>query len=165
MNSHHPEADRIVCRYIGTAEAPEPLGWGVDGVVYPHPTAHTAIKIDRGQDGLANELATYLRLAEHAVSSFEAGGFRFTVPVLIEYDATDRLIEMSIVRPPFLLDFAGVTLDDPSDFTDEARSEWWDKVASDFGDDFPIARDVFWGLVTRYGIYYWDLKPRNLCFR
>jgi hypothetical protein len=149
MNSHHPEADRLVCEYIGTAEPPQPLGWGVDGVVYPHPSAHTAIKIHRGEESFGNELAVYLRLADHGVTSVEADNYRFNVPVLLHYDATHRLIEMSTVRPPFLLDFAGATLDD----------------ASDFGDDFPVARDVFWVLVSKYGIYYWDLKPRNLCFR
>jgi|SRR3954469_1864853 hypothetical protein len=165
MKSHHPEADQIVRRYIGAAAAPAPLGWGLDGVVYPHPTAHTAIKIHRGQDGFGNELAAYLRLTEHGVSQLQAGGHQFNVPVLVHYDTADRLIEMSIVRPPFLLDFAGATIDDPSDFTAEALGEWWDQVASDFADDFPIARDVFWILVRKYGIYYWDLKPRNLCFR
>ena len=72
---------------------------------------------------------------------------------------------MSVVRPPFLLDFAAAALDDPSDFTEDALSDWWDKVEADFGDDFPTARDVFWGLVSKYGIYYWDLKPQNLRFR
>lgn len=71
---------------------------------------------------------------------------------------------MSIVRPPFLLDFAAATLDVEPDFP-EGTLDGWEQVKSDFGDDFPIAQSVYWGLVREFGIYYWDLKPRNLVLR
>jgi hypothetical protein len=154
MNFYHSEADATACQYMG-----------VDGAVYAHPSANTAVKIHRGPDGFARELAAYLRLADHGVTEFVTPTHRFNVPVLHNYDEKLRVIEMSIVIKPFLLDFAAATLDDPRDYTDDALGSWWDSIQSDFGDDFIVARDVYWGLVHRFGIYYWDLKPRNLCLR
>ena len=161
MNSHHSQAEAAARAYIGTTGPLRILGWGVDGVVYLHPLETTAIKIHRGPDGFARELAVYLRLLENEVTEFHG----FAVPLLANHDADLRIIEMSVVKPPFLLDFAAAILDDTPDFTDDALSDWWDKVEFDFGDDFPVARDVFWALVHTYGIYYWDLKPQNLRFR
>src|SRR5687768_13020036 len=101
MNIYHPNAAAIACKYIGITHAPEPLGWGVDGVVYPHPSAHTAVKIHSRQGSFANELAVYLRLADYGVTSFQTGSYKFNVPVLVQYNVDERVIEMSTVRPPF----------------------------------------------------------------
>lgn len=160
MNSHHPNADAIACQYIGTAAPPKPLGWGVDGVVYLSPSNTTAVKIHSQSEGFAKELAVYRRLLQHNVVSFQG----FAVPKLVGHDQSLRVIEMSIVSPPFLLDFAAATLDFAPDFP-EGTDEWWARVRDDFADDFAVAESVYWGLVQQYGIYYWDLKPRNLQLR
>ena len=152
MNSYHSDADATACQYIGVDVPPERLGWGVDGAVYAHPSANTAVKVHRGQEGFARELAVYLRLADHGVTEFSTAAHRFNVPVLQNYDEKLCVIEMSIVSKPFLLDFAAATLDDPRDYTDDALSGWWESIQSDFGEDFNVARDVYWGLVNRYGI-------------
>ncbi|HEY7116926.1 MAG TPA: hypothetical protein VH475_10090 [Tepidisphaeraceae bacterium] len=81
------------------------------------------------------------------------------------YSEKLHVLEISIVMKPFLLDFAAATVDRPNDFTEDAMATWWTSVEEDFGDDFPIARDIFWGLKQQHGIYYWDLKPRNLQLR
>jgi hypothetical protein len=87
------------------------------------------------------------------------------VPRLLRFDAKLLVIEMTIVQPPFLLDFAAARVDEEPDFP-EGLDEWWERVRSDFGDeDFPIAQSVFWALVQSFGIYYWDLKLRNLQLR
>ena len=57
MNSHHPKADAIACRYIGVPVPPKALGWGVDGVVYTSPAATTAVKVHSRPESFGNELA------------------------------------------------------------------------------------------------------------
>lgn len=56
-------------------------------------------------------------------------------------------------------------MDRPRDFPQEVEDEWWDRVRENFGPDFDRARDVYWGLVQQFGIYYYDLKPGNLQLR
>ena len=88
----------------------------------------------------------------------------FSVPQLVASDRALTIIEMSIVKPPFLLDFAQTRLDEEPDFP-EGIDEWWERVRERFDDEqFPIVQSVFWELVQRYGIYYWDLKPGNIEF-
>jgi hypothetical protein len=99
------------------------------------------------------------RLAQHSVSEYQG----FQVPRLVNFNSRLLVIEMSVVDStgPFLLDFAGSTLDHPPDFP-EGTDEWWERVRGAFGEDFDTAQTVYWGLVRDYGIYYWDLKPGNL---
>lgn len=161
MNSHHHKAAEVAAKYIGTTAPLKALGWGVDGVVYPSPKDTTAVKIHRGPDSFRRELAVYHRLRDHDVSEF----LGFAVPRLVRFDRKLLVIEMSTVKPPFLLDFAGATLDFPRGYPPEAMALWWEQTEERFGDDFPAAESVYWGLVNRFGIYYYDLKPGNLQFR
>jgi hypothetical protein len=155
---YHPDADARAREYIGTDQELKVLGWGVDGVVHASPIATTAVKVHSKAESFAKELAAYLRLRDHGVTEFM--GFR--VPRLVGYDRQRQVIEMSIVAPPFLLDFAAATVDTRPDFTDDAMEAWWQEVKDNFGDDFEVVSDVFWGLQRLHGIWYWDLKPRNL---
>jgi hypothetical protein len=158
---HHPNAPKIAMEYTGTAEPLEELGWGVDGVVYASRAQTTAIKIHSTEEKYRSELAIYGRLRSRGVTEFM--GFR--VPKLIRHSDRLKVIEMSVVKIPFLLDFAVATMDRGNDFTADAMADWWQQVEDDFGDDFGVARDVFWALKRQHGIYYWDMKPRNLRFR
>ena len=160
-SSYHPDAERFVTEYIGTGHVMELLGWGIDGVVFAHPLVSNAIKVHKNQESFEKELAAYKRLSDRRVEKFMG----FSVPQLMGHDRQLRVVELSIVKPPFLLDFAAATVDKKNDFSPEDMELWWQDVEHNFGDDYAIARDVFWGLKTDFGIYYWDLKPRNLCFR
>jgi hypothetical protein len=40
---------------------------------------------------------------------------------------------------------------------------WWAGLAEDFGTRFPVVQDVFYAL-QNFGIYYYDLAPRNINF-
>jgi hypothetical protein len=160
-NTHHPLADTMVADYIGTATPLKVLGWGVDGVIYLHPSAMTAIKVHARPEKFANELAIYRHLRSRKV--FEVEGF--AIPKLVNADTRLGVIEMSIVKPPFLLDFAGAYLNRKPDFPDEVISEWWDRLRDLFEDDFPVAQSVFWTLWRHHKIYYWDMKPGNLQIR
>jgi hypothetical protein len=68
------------------------------------------------------------------------------------------------VQPPFLLDFAQSELDTPRDFSDEAIQDWWERIAADFGDRLDEVQSLFYELQNRYGIFYYDLAPRNVNF-
>ncbi len=71
------------------------------------------------------------------------------------------VIEMSIVQPPFLLDFAQTTLDRPRDFSEDVINDWWTRVAEMFGDRFADAREVFQALAR---IIRWARsRQRPLC--
>jgi hypothetical protein len=104
-----------------------------------------------------------MRLLEHNVLNV----LGFAVPRLINWDDHLLVIEMTTVPPPFIVDFAHATLDDPFPFTEEALSDWWaekEALFEDQPDHFPIAQEVFYAL-QQYDIYYYDIAPRNIDFR
>src|SRR4051812_48096658 len=105
------KAEATARRYIGINELLKPLGSGAEGFVFPTPSA-TAIKVFTYREKFDRELAAYQRLREHDV--FDVLGF--AVPRLTRGDSDLLVIEMTLVKPPFLLDFAQSTLDEPHDF-------------------------------------------------
>jgi hypothetical protein len=92
-----------------------------------------------------------------------SGAEGFAVPKLVAFNLEMQVIEMTIVEPPFLLDFAQSKLDTPEDFPN-ALNEWWERLAEDFGDRLSVVQNLFYTLISRYGIYYYDLAPRNVNF-
>lgn len=159
MNPQHPKAAEIAEGYIGKGKPLEVLGWGIDGVVYTTPGAMTAIKIHKGRESYDRELAAYKRIKKADLTNFMG----FQVPRLIRSDNENCVIEMSIVKAPFLLDFAGTTTFQK--FKGDVYYEWWESVREKFNEEeFSIASSVFAGLKREFGLYYWDLKPGNLQF-
>ena len=73
-------------------------------------------------------------------------------------------LEMTIVMPPFVLDFAGAYLDFPPEFSDEIWAEWEDKNREQFGDDWPMAQTILSEL-RDLGIHMHDPSPNNIRFR
>jgi hypothetical protein len=51
----------------------------------------------------------------------------FNVPQLLRIDEEFRAIEMTIVRSPFLLDFADARLDEAPDFSEDVLRQWEDE--------------------------------------
>lgn len=131
----------------------------MDGIVFSTSRA-TAVKVYAGPERFERELAVYRRLQSHSVKS--VGGF--AVPQLIGFSAELQIVEMSIVRPPFILDFAGSFLDQSPDFEPEAIEHWQAEKREEFGKHFSVAISLFEELRRRYGIYAWDLSPRNVQF-
>ena len=72
------------------------------------------------------------------------------------------MIEMGIVKPPFLLDFAGAYLDRPPDFPPEVIEEWREQKVEQFGDRWPEVEAVLEFLRTRLGIHLTDIHPGNI---
>ena len=84
-------------------------------------------------------------------------------PQFIDADDGLRVIEMSIVTRPFVLDFAGAYLDAPPDFPDEAWAEWEAGKREQFGDHWPKVQAVLAAL-EELDIHMVDVSPSNIAF-
>jgi len=95
------------------------LGAGYDGSVFATDRM-TAIKSFEFTRLFERERDIYLRLFELRLTEVED----CTIPELIDYDDKLLIVEMQIVQPPFVLDFAGAYLDTPPDYPDDVYTEW-----------------------------------------
>ena len=97
----------------------ERLGFGIHGIIFvaegKSTAGKTALKVHRSVEPYLREREVYERLRDAGVSEI----LGFNVPQLIRFDDELRIIEMSIVARPFVLDFAGAWLDTPPDFPEE----------------------------------------------
>jgi len=101
----------------------ELLGFGIHGIVVTlkseHEGAARALKIHSSRQPYERERACYDRLRECGVSEL----LGFEVPQLLRSDDAFLALEMTLVTPPFVLDFAGAWLDWPPTFSDEVWAE------------------------------------------
>jgi hypothetical protein len=106
-----------------------PLGFGKDGTVW-RTSVGTALKIHLLAESYATEVRAYIRLRERDIEAI-AG---FQIPFLLDFEHDLFAIEMSIVSPPYLLDFASAILDRPSDLIEDEGNTLDDLVRDRFGD-------------------------------
>ena len=85
------------------------------------------------------------------------------MPQLLSIDEEFRAIEMTIVRSPFLLDFADARLDEVPDFTEDVLGQWEEDKADIFGEKWPEVTRILAALQA-FGIYLLDINPRNISF-
>lgn len=159
MEISREEALLIVNGFVEPVTAEKYLGEGKDGIVFAT-SIRTAVKLHYRSHTFENELAVYQRLAEHRAS--EVNGFM--VPRLIAWDRPRRLIEMSWVRPPFVLDFAGSRIDQPFDFEPEVIEMWHEQRQEEYGERWPEVLRLIHAFERSYGIYLDDISPRNVRF-
>jgi hypothetical protein len=135
------------------------LGFGKDGSVF---STHvpTAVKAHVDPDAYAREILCYMRLTAQSV--IDIGGHN--VPMLVDWDDQLLIIEMTIVRPPFVLDFASAYLDRPPDFPPEVIEEWREEKAEQFGANWARVEALLDEARARYGIYLLDVHPGNIAF-
>ena len=134
------------------------LGYGNDGAVWLT-NMQTAIKAFARIDNYRIELECYQRFRNEKITHIRG----FEVPQLIDFDNELAVIEMSVVKPPFLLDFGKVHLDKRPDFPAESLQEWRDEMKELWEGHWPEVR-LLLAALERYGIYYLDAKPRNIMF-
>lgn len=137
----------------------EQLGYGYDGIVYST-DCQSAIKGLRYQELYERERDVYLRLQSRNVQS--VCGCK--VPQFIDGDDNLWVVEMQIVSPPFVLDFAGAYLDKKPDFPANVMRRWMREKVSQFGDDWPRVQSIMAEL-ARHGVHLADVKPGNITFR
>lgn len=141
----------------------ERLGFGIHGIIFVaednSKAGKTAIKVHRSIEPYLRERAVYERLKDVGVSEI----LGFNVPQPIRFDDELRVIEMSIVTRPFLLDFAGAWLDAPPDFPDETWVEWEAEKREQFDDHWPKVQAVL-GVLETFDIHMVDVSPSNIAF-
>jgi hypothetical protein len=136
------------------------LGRGTDGSVWQS-TRPSAIKAIREKKTFDDELECYRRL--------QAAGIRqlcgLAVPWLFGADDSLRVIEISIVQPPYLLDFGKVYFAEPQDVYDRRKMAAAESEARAlFGPKWQDVNDLLYTLRERFGIWYIDPKPANIDF-
>lgn len=137
----------------------EPLGWGTDGLV-DATDRRTGIKAHARQTSYQRERDTYLRLQANRIQQI----YGLAVPQLIHHDDARLILEMTIVQPPFLLDFGKAHLDEPPEFPEAVLAEWEAEKREQFGDDWPRVQQVL-NALEAYGIYLVDVNPDDIRFR
>src|SRR5438105_3280445 len=96
----------------------QPLGFGIHGSVFAvsgRKRGITAVKYFLEVEPFVREFEVYARLDELAIT--EVCGFN--VPQLLYVDEDLRILEMTLVVRPFILDFGGAYLDAKPAFTQE----------------------------------------------
>lgn len=141
----------------------ERLGFGVHGIIYAAENkakaTNTAIKAFRELEPYLRERDVYERLKSADVTEI----LGFNVPELIRADDDLCVIEMSIVRRPFVLDFAGAYLDSRPTFTPEIWAEWEAGKREQFDARWPIVQNILAAL-EELDIFMVDVSPTNIAF-
>lgn len=73
-------------------------------------------------------------------------------------------VEISIVRPPFVLDFAGAWVDEPPEFPSDAWEMWEADKAEKFEEDWPQVKRLLSAL-ENLGVHMMDVHPANVMCR
>jgi hypothetical protein len=137
------------------------LGHGSDGAVWSTDKQSAVKAVERSQS-YAVELESYRRLKRAGITKIG----KFNVPILEGCDDRLQIIEMSIVQPPYLLDFGKVYLDTPPQYWNDPQfhANRHEDGRENFGNQ--KWKEVLSALsnLIRYGIYNVDPRPANFCF-
>ncbi len=148
------------CQHLHLAER---LGFGIHGIILVaennFKVGKTAIKVHRSVEPYLRERDAYERLKQVGVSEI----IGFHVPQLIRFDDELRVIEMSIVTRPFVLDFAGAWLDVPPEFSEETWADWEAEKKGQFENRWPEVQTVL-GALEELDIHMVDVSPSNIAF-
>lgn len=138
------------------------LGFGQDGEVYrAHPAS--VLKVFAEARLFEAEWNAYLLLEEAAV--LEVSGH--AVPVLLRTDFTLRVLQLTMVQPPFVLDFARASLGErserrwPAHVWNERMAEWQTRFRPH---QWPKVLEVREALGAAAGVWVEDLHQGNIRF-
>ena len=135
------------------------VGGGKDGSVFKT-SRHTALKLFDNDTIYRKELAAYRVLREKRVQLVN----QFKIPWLMSWHNGIRAIEMTLVRPPFIVDFASAILDEDWRDDDQLEQQLRERVEELFDER---ALDVFSALerlATLHGVHLLDAHPANIKF-
>jgi hypothetical protein len=134
------------------------LGDGRDGEVYST-DCNTAVKFLVARESFERERRVYEELAEAEIVSI-AG---HAVPRFIRADKEMHAIEMTIVEPPFLLDFVSAhPVAEAPEFSDEVWEQWRADKHEQFGADWPQVEFVLSEFRRLTGFVLLDVNPGNI---
>jgi len=120
---------------------------------------NVAIKAHGFQERYIREKDVYERLLAAKVCVVEG----FEVPQLLGFDDLLKVIEMTIVSRPFVLDFASAHLDVRPAFTDEIWEQWEIEKREQFEERWPTVQAIM-DAFEELGIYLTDVTPNNIGF-
>ena len=118
-----------------------------------------AVKFHNRENAYNREVGIYLRLRDLEIS--HVAGHR--VPLLINYDDSLLAIEMTIVSPPFCLDFGGAYLDRPPVYSREVWADWRQMKSEAFEENWPTVEMIL-AEFKSFGVYIADVNPGNIKF-
>lgn len=165
MEKQYPDEFRRLQNYVNRQgkQLTECVGFGQDGLVFAT-NQESVLKCLRYERLYQNERDVYQRLALLECDNI-AG---FNVPRLIDFDDSLWIVEIQIVVPPFVLDFAGASLDKQSsvfaEMSEEDMDEWTEERRELYGDDWPKVETLLAEFRKRK-IYLGDVKPGNITVR
>lgn len=136
------------------------LGDGKDGIVLVHHLS-SAVKFLYDRDNYNRELRAYRALRDAGVDQI----LDHNVPRLIRNDDGLLAIEMTVVTPPFLLDFASAYTEEEVQwlgFTAEIWAEREAHWAEVFGDCWPDVAAIREAFLRTAGLHLLDLSPNNI---
>lgn len=143
------------------------LGYGIHGIVFladsllekETPPVRSAVKVHRQEPAYLRERDVYLRLRDRAITFVR----ECRVPQLLRYDDDLLVIEMTVVKRPFLLDFGGAYLDKAPDFSEEVLADWRAEKQEQFESRWPEVQAILRALEAM-GILMLDVNPGNISF-
>jgi hypothetical protein len=144
----------------GVVFAPLPLGTGRDGEVYAT-NNNTAVKFFTLRESYAREAQAYRVLTRLKIE--EIAGH--TVPRFVRADDELMAIEMGVVWPPFLLDFASAyPANSAPEFSEEVMEQWRAEKIEQFGDRWSDVEVILSQFRRQTGFVLLDVNPGNIRF-
>ena len=125
------------------------------------PETESALKVHSRYEAYIRERNVYKRLLEHNIREVRD----LTVPQLRNYDDTLLTIEMTFVKPPFILDFGGAYLDgDPEHAQVQDYGAREAKGQEEFEERWGEVNSIRAEFEYRFGIHIVDINPGNIRF-
>ena len=140
----------------------ERLGFGQDGEVY-RTDAQTVLKVFAEDRQFEAEWEAYVRIEEAGFTQICG----HAIPVLLRADFGRSILHLTIVREPFVLDFARATLGRrsetrwPADVWSECMAQWRTRFRSH---QWPKVLEIREALGAASGVWMEDLHQGNIRF-
>jgi len=156
------ERAALYCLHHDTHIVDRPDEPSNDGSV--HATSRlTIVKAFNRTETFDKESEAYRRLARYFVRQIQC----HMVPQLLRLDALLGVIEISVVKRPYVLDFGKIQLDRrldevwPAEVLDE-RWAYWESLFEP--EQWPVVLAIWNELGNRFGIWLEDIHPGNIAF-
>ncbi len=88
--------------------------------------------------------------------------YGYTIPTLIDFSNDLMVIEMSVVQPPYIIDFGKAYLHSPPPhFSEQTMADWYAEKQELWGEHWPEIRSIL-NRLRALGIYHLDPRPGNI---
>ena len=122
--------------------------------------ANSVVKLHFGKEAYRRELDVYRHLQDLEMTTICG----CDIPQLLAWDDDELVLEMTLVKPPYVLDFGQAYLYWPPDFPDDVWEATYEKWREVFGDDWGKASGIL-DAFEAIDVYMLDPTPSNFRFR